>query len=123
MVHGIIGDTENIAQGLMQVRDANGTALSKKFDLVLTYDYENLNTKIEDTARKLKEQLRDVGLHENDSKRLTLLVHSMGGLVSRWFIEQEGGNKIVDHLVMCGTPNVGSPFGKIDAARSLTLVF
>lgn len=120
LVHGIIGDTENIAQGLMQVRDATGTALSKKFDLVLTYDYENLSTKIEDTARKLKAQLRDVGLHENDSKRLTLLVHSMGGLVSRWFIEQEGGNKIVDHLVMCGTPNVGSPFGKIDAARSLT---
>ncbi|MCI5158672.1 MAG: caspase, partial [Candidatus Electrothrix sp. AUS1_2] len=37
-----------------------------------------------------------------------------------WFIEQEGGNKIVDHLVMCGTPNVGSPFGEVDAARKLT---
>ena len=44
----------------------------------------------------------------------------MGGLVARWFIEQEGGNRVVDHLVMCGTPNVGSPFGKIDSARNLT---
>jgi hypothetical protein len=44
----------------------------------------------------------------------------MGGLVSRWFIEQEGGNKVVDHLVMFGTPNVGSPFGKIDSARKLS---
>jgi len=45
---------------------------------------------------------------------------AMGGLVARWFIEQEGGNRVVDHLVMCGTPNVGSPFGKIDSARNLT---
>ena len=34
----------------------------------------------------------------------------MGGLVSRWFIEQEGGNQIVQHLVMLGTPNAGSPW-------------
>jgi hypothetical protein len=44
----------------------------------------------------------------------------MGGLVSRWFIEREGGNKTVDHLVMFGTPNVGSPFGKVDSARQLS---
>ena len=43
----------------------------------------------------------------------------MGGLVSRWFIEREGGNALVDHLVMCGTPNNGSPFGKIDDARKI----
>lgn len=53
-------------------------------------------------------------------KRLTLLVHSIGGLVSRWFIEREGGNKVVDHLVMFGTPNVGSPFGMVDSARQLS---
>ncbi|WP_446010962.1 esterase/lipase family protein [Candidatus Electrothrix sp.] len=120
LVHGIIGDTEGIAQGLMQAKDVGGTSLDKKFDLVLTYDYENLSTKIEQTALKMKMQLHDVGLHEQDDKRLTLLVHSMGGLVSRFFIENEAGNKMVDHLVMCGTPNVGSPFGKIGSARNLT---
>ncbi|WPD20885.1 MAG: caspase family protein [Candidatus Electrothrix scaldis] len=122
LVHGIIGDTENIAQGMTQAQDGEGVSLDKKFDLVLAYDYENLNTNIEDTARKLKEQLHEVGLHGEDDKRLTLLVHSMGGLVSRWFIEQEGGNAVVDHLVMCGTPNAGSPFGKVDLARKLTSV-
>ncbi|MGB5686009.1 MAG: caspase family protein [Candidatus Electrothrix sp.] len=120
LIHGIIGDTENIAQGLMQAKDAGGTSLDKKFDVVLTYDYENLSTKIEQTALKLKMQLFDVGLHEQDDKRLTLLAHSMGGLVSRCFIEKEAGHKMVDHLVMCGTPNVGSPFGKVDSARKLT---
>ncbi len=120
LIHGIIGDTEGIAQGLRLAVDAEGKRLDERFDVVLTYDYENLNTSISETAVNLKQQLEEVGLKENDQKQLTLLVHSMGGLVSRWFIEREGGNKVVDHLVMCGTPNVGSPFGKFGPARQLT---
>lgn len=113
LVHGIIGDTENMARGISACGVAPG------FDLVLTYDYENLNTPIEVTARQLKAQLEAAGLHADDDKKLTLLVHSMGGLVSRWFIEREGGNALVDHLVMCGTPNNGSPFGEVDGARKI----
>jgi pimeloyl-ACP methyl ester carboxylesterase len=116
LVHGIIGDTEGMAAGV------RACGLDRKFDLVLTYDYENLSTPIAETAQELKSQLAAAGLQDNDNKRLTLLVHSMGGLVSRWFIEREGGNKVVDHLVMCGTPNHGSPFGKIDAARKILKV-
>ncbi|MCC7240580.1 MAG: caspase family protein [Acidobacteria bacterium] len=113
LVHGIIGDTEGMAAGV------KACGLDRQFDLVLTYDYENLSTKIEDTARHLKAQLADAGLHDRDDTHLTLLVHSMGGLVSRWFIEREGGHRLVDHLVMCGTPNNGSPFGRIDDARRI----
>ena len=113
LVHGIIGDTEGMAAGI------HACGLDQKFDLVLTFDYENLSTPIEETARDLKAQLAEVGLTDGDDKHLTLLVHSMGGLVSRWFIEREGGNKLVDHLVMCGTPNNGSPFGKVDDARQI----
>ena len=113
LVHGIIGDTEGMVAGV------KACGLDRKFDLVLTYDYENLSTPIAETAQKLKAQLAAAGLREGDDKRLTLLVHSMGGLVSRWFIEREGGNKMVDHLVMCGTPNNGSPFGKIEGARKI----
>jgi len=119
LIHGIIGDTEGIARGLCLAQDPDGQSVDQKFDLVLTYDYENLSTPIAETARKLKQQLAEVGLREGDDKRLTLLVHSMGGLVSRWFIEREGGNRVVDHLVMFGTPNAGSPFGKVALARQL----
>lgn len=122
LIHGIIGDTQGIAEGLPNAIDADGAGLNEKFDLVLTYDYENLSTPIEITAAQLKQQLNDAGLHEKDDKRLTLLVHSMGGLVSRWFIERESGHQVVDHLVMCGTPNVGSPFGEIDGARSVSSI-
>ena len=120
LIHGIIGDTDGMADGMRMATDAAGASLDQKFDLTLTYDYENLATPISKTAMELKRQLRDVGLHEHDDRRLTLLVHSMGGLVSRWFIEREGGDKVVDHLVMCGTPNIGSPFGKIDGARKIS---
>jgi len=39
----------------------------------------------------------------------------MGGLVSRYFMENKdlNGDAMVEHLVMAGTPNAGSPFGKI----------
>ncbi|MDM0116134.1 caspase family protein [Variovorax sp. J22R133] len=113
LVHGIIGDTEGMAAGV------RACGLDKQFDLVLTYDYESLSTPIEETARNLKAQLAAAGLQQGDDKRLTLLVHSMGGLVSRWFIEREGGKQVVDHLVMCGTPNNGSPFGRIEDARKV----
>jgi pimeloyl-ACP methyl ester carboxylesterase len=111
VVHGIIGDTEDIVKGLRAAK------LDEQFDLVLTYDYENLNTSIEQTARDLKAQLAAAGVSKGDGKRLTVLAHSMGGLVSRWFIEREGGAAVVDHLVLCGTPSHGSPFGYVDQAR------
>lgn len=120
LIHGIIGNTDSIVQGLKLAQDAEGRSVDQKFDLVLTYDYENLSTPIAETAVRLKQQLADAGLSGGDDKRLTLLVHSMGGLVSRWFIEREGGNRVVDHLVMFGTPNNGSPFGKVDMARRLS---
>ncbi|MBC8869342.1 MAG: caspase family protein [Planctomycetes bacterium] len=120
LIHGIIGDTRGIAEGLRNAKDADGKSVDQRFDLVLNYDYENLSTPISETAVMLKQQLKEMGLHDSDDKRLTLLVHSMGGLVSRWFIEQEGGNKAVDHLVMFGTPNRGSPFGKVGGARKLS---
>lgn len=120
LIHGIIGNTDGMVKGLKLAKHANGETVDQKFDLVLTYDYENLSTPISETAARLKQQLADVGLDQGDDKRLTLLVHSMGGLVSRWFIEREGGNRVVDHLVMFGTPNNGSPFGKVDFARRLS---
>jgi pimeloyl-ACP methyl ester carboxylesterase len=113
LVHGIIGDTEGMAAGV------RACGLDRNFDLVLCYDYENLSTQIGETARQLAAHLRSVGLGPQDEKHLTLLAHSMGGLVSRWFIERESGSAMVDHLVMCGTPNQGSPFGRVDDARRI----
>jgi len=113
VIHGIIGDTKNMAIGLKTAMEDTERSIAAHYDLVLSFDYENLNTPIQETARLLKEELREAGIHEEQSKKITILAHSMGGLVSRWLIEKEEGNKIVKHLIMAGTPNNGSVFGDI----------
>lgn len=122
-IHGIIGDTESLVSTIKQpvLQDRQERSINKLYDVVLTFDYENLNTTIEQNAQHLKRRLRDVGLSENHGKELHIIAHSMGGLVSRWFIEREGGNKIVQHLIMLGTPNAGSPWSVVEDWVKLTL--
>ncbi|MDJ1505161.1 caspase family protein [Xanthocytophaga agilis] len=118
-VHGIIGDTEGMAQSAAMVFSEFGS-INKQFGLVLTFDYENLDTSIEDNGSMLGEKLADVGLAPGHGKELIIIAHSMGGLVSRWFIEQKKGNKVVSKLFMLGTPNNGSAWSDVrDMAESL----
>jgi pimeloyl-ACP methyl ester carboxylesterase len=112
-VHGIIGDTEVIAANVPNMVNKTGESIADKYDLVLTYDYENLNTPIAETAEDLQEKLAAVGIDANSGKKITILAHSMGGLVSRHLVEKLGGAAFVKHLVMAGTPNAGSPFGNV----------
>ncbi len=112
-VHGIIGDTQSMVPSvpvLRQARRPTCQPLASLYDVILTFDYENLNTTIEDNGRALKVRLQAVGLGAGHGKALDIAAHSMGGLVSRWFIEREGGNQVARRLVMLGTPNGGSPW-------------
>ncbi len=114
-VHGIFGDTESMIPSVLTagLLNASGSQEQGKYDLVLAFDYENLNTKIQDTANILKQQLQQVGLGDGHHKTLHIIAHSMGGLVSRSFIEQQGGNNVVNHLIMLGTPNGGSEWSSV----------
>jgi pimeloyl-ACP methyl ester carboxylesterase len=109
-VHGIIGDTRSMVPSVQLARLANAHPLASLYDVILTFDYENLNTTIEDNGRALKARLETVGLAAGHGKALDIAAHSMGGLVSRWFIEREAGNQIARRLIMLGTPNGGSPW-------------
>jgi pimeloyl-ACP methyl ester carboxylesterase len=120
-VHGIIGDTQSMAPSVQLAKLADGRALAGLYDLVLTFDYENLNTKIAENGRLLKARLEAVGLGAGHGKTLEIAAHSMGGLVSRWFIEREGENRIVHRLVMLGTPNGGSPWPRVFDWATVTL--
>jgi pimeloyl-ACP methyl ester carboxylesterase/nitrogen fixation protein FixH len=51
---------------------------------------------------------------KTDAEHVDLVVHSMGGLISRYYIqklmpEPKDWRPMVSHLVMLGTPNMGSP--------------
>ncbi len=124
VVHGILGNTTEIAEFAHKLTQAG------KFDLVLAYDYENLHEPIEDTAMRLKRRLlggaspfkdeeAQQGAGISAEKKITILAHSMGGLVSRYMIEQLEGQNFVKKLVMCGTPNAGSLFAKLESNRKI----
>lgn len=115
-IHGITGDTRTMVPSARSARvksTAGDRSLEKLYDQILSFDYENINTEIQQTARDLKARLAAVGLGPGHGKTLHLVAHSMGGLVSRWFIEREGGGEIVQHLVLLGTPNAGSPWPRL----------
>ena len=52
---------------------------------------------------------------QTEAQHVDLLVHSMGGLISRRYVQDDmpsdasDGRPVVSHLVMLGTPNLGSP--------------
>ena len=122
-IHGIIGDTSQQAEFARSFYNEKPTK-EQPHDLVLTFDYENLNTPIKNIAANFKKALEDAGITENSGKKITILSHSMGGLVSRYFIEVLNGKKVVKHLIMAGTPNEGSRIGKVPNTRDkfLTLL-
>ena len=118
-VHGIIGNTKSLLKGLPHALNEEGKSLKDQFDLILAFDYENLNTPIEEIALDLKTQLQQAGIGEFDQKELSIMCVSMGGLVVRSMIEQSaGGNKLVDHVIMVGTPNAGSHLGELVSGNS-----
>lgn len=50
---------------------------------------------------------------ENKRYKVTLIGHSNGGLVSRYFIENMGGSVVVDKLITIDTPHWGSGWANI----------
>ena len=110
VLHGMAGDGLSMVNA---IHDNLPAANLQGYDLILVYDYESLNTPLDETAKMLKTTLAEFGFGQ-DEKRITIISHSLGGLIARWMIEQEGGSAFVDHCVLVGTPNNGSMYGKID---------
>ena len=112
MVHGLIGDTSDKAKIMKRIKqDHHGQTrtLSDVYDVLLTFDYESMHRRIQKTGKDLKKKLEGVGIKQGHSKEIHIIAHSMGGLVSRWYLEKEGGLKVINHFIQIGTPNLGSP--------------
>ena len=68
---------------------------------------------IRQNAQELGKQIAHTQKTEN-AWRIDLVAHSMGGLISRYYIHHSmvnapDGKPTIAHLVMLGTPNMGSP--------------
>lgn len=116
-VHGFTGDTRGLvasSRGLPYPVPNPPPALVDQYDLVLAFDYESINTPVEQTAIALKTHLADVGLGVGHNKTLHIVAHSLGTLVTRWFIERDGGHKVVGKAVLVGPPNNGTPWATLE---------
>ena len=116
-IHGIIGDTRGMvasAYGLKEQPSVPISLLVDSYDLILAFDYENINTPIEETASELKQALVEAGLGPDHGKTLHIVAHSMGTMVTRWFVERDNGNKFVQKALLVAPPNAGTPWAKIE---------
>lgn len=113
-VHGLIGSTMSDVKSLARAAKAEGEeGVIGGYDLVLTFDYESLNTTIETTAADLAKMLKEVGIEAGCGKRFDIMAHSMGCLVSRYFVEKLSGHQIVKTLYLFGAPNNGSTLAEL----------
>lgn len=58
---------------------------------------------VKDYAEELKEFIEELG-----KKDLNIIGHSMGGITSRWFIEELNGGRYVKSLITLGSPHQGT---------------
>ena len=93
--------------------DLSGRTLSNVYDVALTFDYESLDTPIEQTAFDLEKRLMAVGIRPDTGLKIDIVAHSMGGLVSRYFIEKLSGKSVVNRLFLFGTPSRGSEISNL----------
>jgi pSer/pThr/pTyr-binding forkhead associated (FHA) protein len=70
--------------------------------LAFGYDFRN---DVRIAARQMAEAIENWG----PKRPITVLAHSMGSLVSRYYIEHLGGKKRVERLVCMGGPHAGAP--------------
>lgn len=115
-IHGITGDSAWLLQGLKKIAETD-----KKINYLLSYDYESIATPIEKTAEIFLKQLEDAGFGKEHQHQLTVVAHSMGGLVTRVMLEINQKAEFIQHLIMVGTPNAGSEVAKL-IPQLLTLV-
>lgn len=48
-----------------------------------------------------------------EGRRLDLVGHSLGGLLSRWYLQEMGGARYVDRIVTLATPHAGTASARI----------
>jgi pimeloyl-ACP methyl ester carboxylesterase len=119
LVHGFLGSAQEVVADLL---DQN---LDQNYDLILAYDYEDLNTPFETNARDLAYRLKMAGLDEKaalQGRKITVLAHSIGGLLARYWIEKDelAGRNLVKKLILLGTPQEGTAFSQVVQYRNVT---
>ena len=116
IVHGTFGDRKDLLDNLSAAMVADGFC-------VFSLDYGNRGTgPIEDSAQQLKD-FTDRVLAATGATKVSMVGHSQGGMMPRYYIKFLGGDQVVDDLVGLspsnhGTTIVGDPSNPLTGASS-----
>lgn len=108
MVSGILNDNwtmfDHTYDGLIKAFKAMGYEEGRDL-FVCYYDWRQLNA---ESAKNFLEPLIKKANTLNNTSKVNIIAHSMGGLVARSYIQGNDYANDVDNLFLIGTPNKGS---------------
>jgi pimeloyl-ACP methyl ester carboxylesterase len=111
-IHGILS-----GKGKFETREDRGTSFVEflrdelGYTKIAYFEY-NYTRSVRENGVALSSALGQVV--GNTGAKVDVFAHSMGGLVSRWAIEEAGAANFIGRLTMFGTPNNGSPFAYLN---------
>jgi hypothetical protein len=100
LVHGLV-DNRSVFSVMTRSLRRRG------FSHVCTWNYSPLLTDIARGAADLGDQIERI-CEQTGHDRLHVVGHSLGGLISRYYVQRQGGDRRVASLVTLGTPHAGS---------------
>ena len=90
---------------LIKIFDMQDEYEKDKNFFVFTYDWRNSNIQ---TARLLKDKIQEIK-DKTGASKVDIIAHSMGGLITRYYVISDLYQGDVDQVVFLGTPHRGAP--------------
>ncbi|TKJ24512.1 alpha/beta fold hydrolase [Blastococcus sp. CCUG 61487] len=100
LVHGLV-DNRSIFSVMRRNLRRRG------FASVCSWNYSPLLRDVAQAARDLEAHIERICL-QTGHDRVHVVGHSLGGLIARYYVQRNGGDRRVDHLVTLGSPHGGS---------------
>jgi len=102
MVHGW-NDNTNAFNAMKDYLTENGYSTCKMY----TFGYDSNRNSNKTSASYLRNYVNNVS-RNNGGKDVTVIAHSNGGLVARWYRVMLGGTFVNDRFIALGTPHNGT---------------
>jgi triacylglycerol esterase/lipase EstA (alpha/beta hydrolase family) len=80
---------------------------ARGFRWVHGMNYNPIRSSVPDLAERFAVTVRDV-MEVSGAPRVHVVGHSLGGVIARWFVQELGGDEVVDTCVTIGTPHHGT---------------
>jgi hypothetical protein len=105
LVHGLV-DNRSVFTVMQRNLRRRG------FTHVYSWNYSPLSADVARAARDLGEHIEHI-CEQTGYDRIHVVGHSLGGLIARYHVQRQGGDRRVETLVTLGTPHGGSRWAHV----------